>query len=49
MRIYGLDAALPRFSLPDGLLGNALAIASAAADSPLMRASAEVERKRRYH
>jgi hypothetical protein len=47
--IYGLVVALPCFCLPDGFLGNALAIASAAAYSPLIRAFPEVERNRRYH
>lgn len=39
VRFYGLDAALPCFCLLEGLLGNAVAIASAAADSPLIRVS----------
>jgi len=48
VRFYGLDAALPCFCLLEGLLGNAVAIASAAADSPLIRVFAEVERNLLY-
>ena len=48
-QFYDLDIALPCFCLPEGFLGNALAIASAAADSPFIKASDEAERSLLYH
>jgi hypothetical protein len=48
VRFYDLDATLPCFFLPEGLIGNALAIASAAADSPLSRAAADAKRNFLY-
>lgn len=48
MRFYGLGAALPCFCFPEGLLGNAVAIASAAADSPLISAFAGAARSLLY-
>ena len=47
-RYYDLGLALTRFCLPVSLLGKPLAISSAAADFPFIRATAEVERSVRY-